>query len=103
MIKIVIKESDDIDNIEIKGHANYAEYGNDIICASVSSIAITTINSILRIDDKAILYEEENGYLKISIVNHSDTINKLIINMIDLFEELEKQYKKHIEIRRCHL
>ncbi len=31
MIKVLIKEN----SIRIKGHANYSEYGKDIVCASV--------------------------------------------------------------------
>ena len=46
MIKIDVKETDCIDKIEIKGHANYSLHGSDIVCASVSSIAITTVNAI---------------------------------------------------------
>ena len=102
MIKVIIKESDSINNIEISGHSGYKEIGSDIVCASVSSICITTVNGILNIDDKAIKYKEDEGYLFIEIVKHGDTIDKLIYNLIDLLEELKKQYKKHIEIRRCH-
>lgn len=103
MIKVTIKETDCIQEIEIKGHANFSEYGSDIVCASVSSMCITTVNAIIRIDDKALTYEQNDGYLLISINKHSDTIDKLIINLIDLLEQLKKNYQKYIEIRRCHL
>ena len=103
MIKVEIKETDATKEIIIKGHANYCEYGKDIVCASVSSIAITTVNAIIRIDEDAIKYEEKEGYLYISINKHTEIIDKLIDNMIDLFEELKEKYDKHIEIRRCHL
>ena len=95
MIKISIKE----DEIIIKGHSGYAQEGSDIVCASVSSIAITTLNSLLRIDEDCIEYVEKDGYLDIKIKKHNETIDKLINNMIDLFKELEKDYKKYIEIR----
>lgn len=103
MIKVTIKETDCIKEIEIKGHANYSEYGSDIVCASVSSMCITTVNAIIRIDDSAIEYKENEGYLLININKNSDTINKLINNLVDLLEELKKDYQKYIEIRRCHL
>ena len=103
MIKVIIKETDIINNIEISGHSGYKESGSDIVCASVSSICITTVNAIINIDSKAIKYKESDGYLNIDIIKHSDTIDKLIINMINLLEELEKQYKNYIEIRRCHI
>ena len=50
MIKIKINVSDMIDSIEIKGHANFADYGQDIVCASVSCIATTTINALLKLN-----------------------------------------------------
>ena len=103
MIKVTIKETDCIKEIEIKGHANYSEYGSDIVCASVSSMCITTVNAIIKIDNNAIDYKEDEGYLLINIKKHSDTVDKLINNLIDLLEELKSNYQKYIEIRRCHL
>ena len=95
MIKVNIKE----DEITIKGHSGYSEEGSDIVCASVSSISITTVNALLSIDEDCIIYEESDGYLNIKIKKHNEIIDKLINNMINLFKELENQYKKNIEIR----
>lgn len=94
MIKIDIKK----DLITIKGHSGYSVSGSDIVCASVSSIIITTINAILGIDDKAIFYKKEDGYLEIEILKHTDIIDSLINNMIDLLSELELQYDKFVKI-----
>ena len=95
MIKINIKK----DEITIKGHSNYKESGSDIVCASVSSICITTVNALLSIDEGCIVYTENDGYLNIKINKHNDIIDKLINNMTNLLKELEKQYNKYIEIR----
>ena len=95
MIKISINK----DEITIKGHSGYAIEGSDIVCASVSSICITTVNALLSIDEDCIEYEEKDGYLNIKIKKHNDTIDKLIDNMVNLLRELEKDYKKYIEIR----
>ena len=95
MIKISIKK----DEITISGHSGYGEEGTDIVCASVSSICITTVNAILSINEEAIDYTESDGFLNIKIKKTDDVINKLINNMINLLKELEKQYKNYIEIR----
>ena len=94
MIKVNIKK----DQIIIEGHSMYSSYGNDIVCASVSSICITTVNALLRFNDKCISYEEKDGYLKININEHNNYVDILIENMIDLLKELEKQYKKNIKV-----
>ena len=96
MIKVSIKEK----QIVIKGHANYDELGKDIVCASVSSMVITTVNAILRIDNEAIKYSDTDGVI-IDIIKNNEIVNKLIINLISLLEDLKKQYPKYIEIRRC--
>ena len=95
MIKININK----DEITIKGHSGYGIEGTDIVCASVSSICITTVNALLSIDEDCITYEENDGYLNIKINKHNEVIDKLINNMINLLKELEEQYKKNIEIR----
>jgi len=94
MIKISIKD----DEIIISGHANYEDYGKDIVCASISTIAITTINAIIEFDKDSINVEEKNGYLKINILKHTKEVDTLISNMNKLFEELELKYPKNIKI-----
>lgn len=93
MIKINVKKN----LIEVSGHSLYSECGTDIVCASVSSIVITTINALVRFKCN-INYEENDGYVKIEINEHNEITNILIRNMIDLLKELEKQYKKNIKI-----
>ena len=95
MIKINVTK----DEITIKGHSGYSVEGSDIVCAYVSSICITTVNALLSIDEDCIIYEEKDGYLNIKIKKHSEVIDKLITNMFNLLKELQKQYKKNIEIR----
>lgn len=48
MIQVTIQRDRDktIKGIEIKGHAGYAEYGQDVICAAVSALALNMANSV---------------------------------------------------------
>lgn len=94
MIKVNINKN----HIEIKGHAMYDDMGKDIVCAAVSTIVITTINAIIRFDKEAIKYEEKDGYISIDVLKDTNITNTLILNMIELLKELEKQYKKNIKI-----
>ena len=79
MINIKItKTNDNIDKISILGHSGYKGSGSDIVCASVSSICITTVNAIIRIDSNAIEYDEKDGYLTVDIKKHTTVIDILI-------------------------
>jgi len=100
MIKISItRENEVITNIKINGHAGYDDYGKDIVCASVSSMVITTINGLLRLDNNSLKYEEKDGYINIDVLKHNETIDILILNLVSLLEELQNQYKDNIMIK----
>ena len=80
---ITIKRKDDL--ITIEGHANYSE-GNDIVCASVSSIMYTTVNACLRFNASSIEYKDNGKIVSIKIINDS------------LYKELSLKYPNNIKI-----
>ena len=45
----MIKQADKLCGYDINGHAEYAEPGEDIICAAISVLAINTANSIEKL------------------------------------------------------
>ncbi len=99
MIKVNVKKNNGIINeLVIKGHAGYDVHGKDIVCAAVSSMAITTVNNIITLDD-SIYYEENSGLLKIRVEKDTEINQKLLNNLIRMLEELKMQYPKNIEIR----
>ena len=79
MIKVLIKkEKNNIKKITMNGHANYDDYGKDIVCASVSTLVISTVNAILKFDKDAISYQEKKDLLVIDILSKDDITIKLI-------------------------
>ena len=93
---IVISKKEDC--VLITGHALYDNYGKDIVCSAVSSIVITTINGILKIDKSAIKYENNDG-IKIQVIKKDKVTLDLIDNMMDLLNELSDKYPKNIKIK----
>lgn len=96
MIRVKVKP----EGVLITGHAEYDEYGKDIVCSSVSSIVTTTVNAILILNDKAIKYDVKEGLVKIDIVSDDETTRKLIDNMVSLFIDLTNDYPKNIKVER---
>lgn len=99
MITVDVKRKNDVVNyIKISGHAEYAEEGFDIVCASVSSIAITTVNALISINEGCLVYSENDGLLEIGIMLHDEVIDKLVENMINLLTSLSKDYKEYLKV-----
>lgn len=99
MITIKIsKENINTIHIGFLGHADYAKYGYDIVCASVSTLLIATVNYITEIDEKSISYKEFLDGSEIFISTESKVIKTIIDSFISMLEDLESQYPKNIKI-----
>ena len=96
MLVVNVKKSNNIiEYVKFNGHALYDDYGKDIVCASASSIYITTVNAILSFDKDAISYNKDNEVINIK---KDDITNKLLNNMVNMLKELEESYKENIKI-----
>lgn len=104
MIKVKVSNiGDEVNSIIITGHADYAEYGKDIVCSAVSSIVITTVNAIFSFDTDYISYDEKKDKFVIEIKFHNELVDTLIANMLNMLQEIEKDYPRNIKIRKENL
>ena len=68
------------------GHAGYAAKGKDIICASVSVLAINTVNSIEQLagDEFIIDTDEKRGYMDFSFKEQPSDEARLLMRSLEL-------------------
>ena len=70
MTKVTIfKKNFNIFEVECDGHTNYGEKGEDIVCASLSSIVQTAVLGLLMIAELELEMkrDDEAGYLKFTL------------------------------------
>lgn len=85
---------------DIYGHADYDEYGHDVVCAAVSSAAffvVNTISDIIKVPVDAGVNEFGAMHLKINENNASlcnDILSGLKLHLINL----EEQYPENITV-----
>ena len=93
------KNNNKYQKISILGHAMYADRGKDIVCSSVSSIVITTVNGILTLNKGSLSYMVGKKGMNIELKSNDETTQLLIHNMVNLLKDLEKQYPDHVEVK----
>ena len=93
---IKVNKKDNI--ITICGHANSADYGKDIVCASVSSVVYTMVNALERYSSSVIDFEDKD-IMTITILKEDEIVKLLIDNMMDLLKSLEEDYPKNINVK----
>jgi len=102
MIKVDVKcHLNEIKYIEVSGHAMYANSGKDIVCASVSTALIVTINALEKLNVlDHIKYEIEEGYFQCEVLDDDIQVKALLDNLVYSLTDLSNQYPKYIKIKK---
>lgn len=88
----------DLDSIIISGHALFADYGNDIVCAAVSTAVIMTINAIESLNEKQnIKVIIEEGYVEIEVLKSTKIIKGLLSNLSYSLNDIKIQFPNHLK------
>ena len=89
----------DVKSLTVSGHANYDEYGKDIVCAGVSAIVTGGINA-LEPHIKNIEIINESNKLGVIVIESNEVIQVILNTMLTQLETIENSYKKYIKIKR---
>lgn len=99
----VIRDNDKIESIDIIGHSGYDVIGKDIVCSSVSTAMILTINLLEKLNCN-FSYQSNESIPQISLnINDlnskkSNLIQTILENLVNTLDEISKQYKKYLKI-----
>ncbi len=87
-----------ITQFTVDGHSGFAESGEDIVCASVSSAVWLTINGIERQNLAKLSYEERDGFVNCIISDKKGNGADILLDSLSMFiAELESQYKDYLK------
>lgn len=93
-----------ITGFEISGHADSGAYGQDIVCAAVSVLAINTLNSLeklLQMKLDLVSNEAEGGYLKLTLAkkDQQDPKAQLLLESFKLgLTDVAQSYQEYITV-----
>ena len=90
MIKVEIKyKGNGLDHIRVRGHANTAEYGHDLVCAAVSAVTIGALNALEQEENYDISVEEGDVEIQANgkIEEHDMTVIETFIIQLKTIEE----------------
>lgn len=99
MIKIsLITSEKGFEELLVKGHANSAPYGEDLVCAAVSAIVLGGANALNEADYS---FKVEEGYVDIKRVKEISKRDEIVIEtMLTQLESLASSYPKNVGLER---
>lgn len=87
------------ERIEISGHAGYAEPGKDIVCAGVTALTQTLIQSIDDLTDDEIEYRISPGKVEVEYRNLSEKSKTLVDSFFIGICLIAEEFPEHVKVR----
>lgn len=94
-VDVIYDENNNKQGFVVSGHAEYADAGEDIVCAAVSALVFTTINSLdeLLNSDINLSVDDETGLISAIFrnpISHDEELlfNSMLLGLLDI----EKNY-----------
>ncbi|WP_251546244.1 ribosomal-processing cysteine protease Prp [Limosilactobacillus caecicola] len=91
-----------IASFKMTGHADSGEYGQDIVCAAVSVLAISTVNGLERVvhSKPAIKKnEDEGGYLEVTHLDLRHDSQILLETFLNGLLDIQDRYHEYIRVK----
>lgn len=109
MINVVVYRNNDgaITGFDVSGHAGFDDYGRDIVCAAVSSVAQTAVLGVRKVVKAKAISKSKSGYLSFELKNNDENAlsraSDILETMYVGLKDIEKQYIDFLKVesRRC--
>ena len=85
-------------SLYVKGHANYAENGKDIVCSAVSCLCISLANTLLAtgVDKRCFRMEEGSFYMSATIVENLAYAEGAFDTAVNGLQMIAERYPDHV-------
>ena len=102
---VVTKQNGNIVKVVCSGHSGYAEFGSDIVCASISSIVQTAVLGLIKVLKLKIKLNRKNdaGYIEFELPkniskNLMHDAQIILGTMLEGLKDLSEGYSKYIKL-----
>lgn len=107
MIHVMIERSPDerIHSFTMDGHADFAEHGQDIVCAGASAVSFGSLNAIMTLTNAELNIEQssDGGFLRCTVPmdlpkETDEKVQLLLKAMLVSLQTIEENYHEYITI-----
>ncbi|MCF0111220.1 MAG: ribosomal-processing cysteine protease Prp [Erysipelotrichaceae bacterium] len=100
MVKVhVTLHNGSIQSLRIQGHADSAPYGQDLVCAGTSAVAIGLLNALNELAEGCCDLEM-NQSIQVTVNQSTETVQNVLQCGLIQLQTLEDQYSKFIQIKK---
>lgn len=84
--------------VTVKGHANYAEPGQDIVCAAISTLSQVFVASVEELTAAKIKTAQTGGYMEIVIEESTERAQVLLDSFLLGCRMIADEYPEYVRV-----
>lgn len=88
--------------IKVRGHANYAPHGQDIVCAGVTALTQTLVESLETLTGNEIKYDMSPGRVDIEIEDPDEDAQLLMDSFLVGIEMIADEFPEHVRVEESN-
>ncbi|MDO5479373.1 MAG: ribosomal-processing cysteine protease Prp [Clostridia bacterium] len=93
-----------ISGFKVFGHSGYAEEGEDIVCASVSSTVWMTVNGLENVVGAKVTYNVADANVTLKVEDESmDEAQDLLRSFKEFLCNLSIEYEDYLTVKEVHV
>jgi uncharacterized protein YsxB (DUF464 family) len=90
------------DGVKVRGHANYAPQGQDIVCAGVTALTQTLVGSLETLTGNKIKYDMSPGRVDIEIEDPDEDAQLLMDSFLVGIEMIADEFPEYIRVEESN-
>lgn len=99
MIRVRFQTADGLlSGFHLSGHAGAGDYGQDIVCAAVSSAAYMTANTITEIVGATAAITVDDGLMELTVTSRIEACQNILSGFQLHIQALSEEYPKRIQL-----
>ena len=95
----IVRNANRIVEVKVSGHTDYAQHGQDIVCAAVSALTQTALLGLIKHLKLNVKYQLADSNLMLDIRGQENEQTDIILEtMLYGLQEIAGAYPKHVRI-----
>jgi len=104
MVKVTIRKvQGDTYAINVKGHANYGEFGKDVVCSGISILTMASVRTLKKLEignfDGGVVAESVEKMINLSIKYSTPNTKAIFTLLEDGLKLIADEHPENIEVR----
>lgn len=96
-------QTSNIVEAKVQGHANFDQFGKDIVCAGISAVVIGTLNALDNlVNQDEVKINQTDKEIIITVLSITNNNQMILKTMLWQLKTISDQYRKNITIKEVY-